>query len=727
LKFCMSCKQMMKTSVSIVVLGDPQTGKTSLIATLLADTFQESVPSVVPEVTIPPSVTYDKTSTHIIDTSSNPGQRAQEILKADVICVVYAINSPQTFNNIRTYWLPEIRRIRNEAGKSQVPVILVGNKIDLRGDEVANPFLEQEIMPIMEEFKEVETCIECSAKRLLNVHEVFYFAQKAVLYPTAVLYDPSEKCMRDECVSALKRIFKICDRDRDGVLSDEELNHFQSRCFDASLQPSELEGVKDVVRQHTKDGLTDKGLTLVGFLCLHHLFIQKGRLETTWTVLRTFGYADDLSLLPAFLHPRIEIGEGHVCELSPQATSFLTQLFHACDKDEDGSLSPNELTEAFATCIPPAPPFLWDRPLHLLTYTDSHHYLTLSGWLALWNMTACVDPAVAVTYLRLLGWEWRTAPVWTGADATPTRHPPTSTPTPTSPSSHSKQTEAVSADAWSMPEYGPALVAQPSHVSSILRCYVFGAPASGKSSFLRGSLISLASEGEDKASDQAGTRTKLAKATPDDTLPLTEGMEDQAQPPTTSAFRKDTQKHGTSPYRAISQIQITGHPTQYLLLQEFSREEEEIVANAGDELAKCDCICFLYDCTDMDSFAYCARLQRHIHKFCQKRRIPCIYFATHTDNEPDPQIQLTLDHFLDAYELSYPLYVNLREPSSAIYTHLLHETFRLREKMDSKASSKKQQGRLVFGLAVLGLAALGVFLCYQYRNSISNFFKNKPQ
>lgn len=35
----------------------------------------------------------------------------------------------------------------------QVPVILVGNKIDLRGGEVTNEALEEEIVPIMNEFK----------------------------------------------------------------------------------------------------------------------------------------------------------------------------------------------------------------------------------------------------------------------------------------------------------------------------------------------------------------------------------------------------------------------------------------------------------------------------------------------------------------------------------------------------------------------------------------------
>ncbi len=78
----------------------------------------------------------------------------------------------------------------------------------------------------------------------------------------------------------------------------------KSRCFGAALQPEEVKGVKDTVRAGMPDGVTDEGLTVKGFLYLHHLFIQKGRLETTWTVLRKFGYADNLKLRDSFLCPQ---------------------------------------------------------------------------------------------------------------------------------------------------------------------------------------------------------------------------------------------------------------------------------------------------------------------------------------------------------------------------------------------------------------------------------------
>lgn len=70
----------------------------------------------------------------------------------------------------------------------------------------------------------------------------------------------------------------------------------QVKCFNAPLQPSEIMGVKKVVQDKLPEGVSDRGLTLTGFLFLHALFIEKGRLETTWTVLRKFDYDNDIKL-----------------------------------------------------------------------------------------------------------------------------------------------------------------------------------------------------------------------------------------------------------------------------------------------------------------------------------------------------------------------------------------------------------------------------------------------
>ena len=49
----------------------------------------------------------------------------------------------------------------------KVPVIVVGCKLDLRDDR--QPSLEQVMAPLMHEFREIETCIECSSSKQIQV------------------------------------------------------------------------------------------------------------------------------------------------------------------------------------------------------------------------------------------------------------------------------------------------------------------------------------------------------------------------------------------------------------------------------------------------------------------------------------------------------------------------------------------------------------------------------
>lgn len=59
-----------------------------------------------------------------------------------------------------------------------------------------------------------------------------------------------------------------------------------------------------MVQAHTAGGVRNGGLTEEGFLYLLTSFIQRGRQETTWTVLRKFGYGEDLKLTEDFLYPK---------------------------------------------------------------------------------------------------------------------------------------------------------------------------------------------------------------------------------------------------------------------------------------------------------------------------------------------------------------------------------------------------------------------------------------
>jgi Ras family protein T1 len=77
--------------------------------------------------------------------------------------------------------------------------------------------------------QQVESCVECSAKTLFNIDEIFYFAQKSVLYPGNVLYDPATEKFKPLAITAMKRVFRLCDKDADGFWNDYELNFMQVR------------------------------------------------------------------------------------------------------------------------------------------------------------------------------------------------------------------------------------------------------------------------------------------------------------------------------------------------------------------------------------------------------------------------------------------------------------------------------------------------------------------
>eukprot|EP00741_Cyanophora_paradoxa_P001033 tig00000455_g995.t1 len=370
----------MKNHVRVLVVGDEGTGKTSIINSLVSERFQEELPKVMQPVKITENGGEKVTITIVDSASGNEAELEEEMKKSNVVIVVYAVDNDATLASVRERWMPMIRKLG-----LGVPVVLTGNKIDVRGDEMRNGELENQIMPLMNEFSEIETCIECSAKQVFNIAEVFYFAQKAVLHPIAPIYDIREHKLRPECERALQRIFAMCDRDRDGCLNDDELNAFQLHCFGQPLRTEEVKGVKDVVRANTADGVSDSnGLTVTGFCYLHTLFIHKGRVETTWTILRKFGYDDQLRLTRDPAITEMKRGKEQVLELSEAGIAFLTEVFERFDKDKDGLLSEQELADLWSWT--PKNPWGSLAEVGEVVETDAKGRLTLDGFLCRWTL-----------------------------------------------------------------------------------------------------------------------------------------------------------------------------------------------------------------------------------------------------------------------------------------------------------------------------------------------------
>ncbi|XP_049759775.1 mitochondrial Rho GTPase 2 isoform X6 [Elephas maximus indicus] len=385
----------MKRDVRILLLGEAQVGKTSLILSLVGEEFPEEVPPRAEEITIPADVTPEKVPTHIVDYSAEQTEEElqAEIHKAGTEPRWEPSHSQPGLSQIRTKWIPLVNG-RTKRGP-RVPIILVGNKSDLRpGGSI------EAVLPIMSQFPEIETCVECSAKNLRNISELFYYAQKAVLHPTAPLYDPEAKQLQPACTQALTRVFRLCDQDLDQALSDEELNTFQKSCFGHPLAPQALEDVKMVVSKNVAGGVWNDQLTLDGFLFLNTLFIQRGRHETTWAILRRFGYGDALELTDDYLFPPLPVPSGCTTELNHFGYQFLQRVFEKHDQDHDGALSPVELQSLFSV-FPAAP---WGPELPYTVCTAAGGQLPLHSFLCQWTLVTYVDVRRCLGDLGYLGY-----------------------------------------------------------------------------------------------------------------------------------------------------------------------------------------------------------------------------------------------------------------------------------------------------------------------------------
>ena len=390
------------SAVRICVCGDEGCGKSSLITSLVKDTFvNNKIQPVLPQITIPPTLgTPENVSTTVIDTSALPQDRpalAKEVRKSNVILLVYSDH--YSYERVALFWMPYFRSLG-----VNLPVILCANKSDQVSSTTSTQVVEEEMLPVMTEFKEIDSCIRTSAREHYNVNEAFFLCQKAVTHPIAPLFDAKESILKPAATAALQRIFYLCDQDKDGYLSDKEMEDFQSKCFDKALYPADLHAIKDTIEHVLVDGVTAAGISVRGFLLLNKLYAEKGRHETVWIILRAFHYTDSLSLQETFLHPKFDVPEFASAELSPAGYRFFVDLFLNSDRDNDGGLRDEEISTLFAPT--PGMPQAWlDSNFPACTVRNDAGHVTLQGWLAQWSMTTFLNPRTTLEYLAYLGFE----------------------------------------------------------------------------------------------------------------------------------------------------------------------------------------------------------------------------------------------------------------------------------------------------------------------------------
>jgi Ras family protein T1 len=315
---------------------------------------------------------------------------------------------------------------------------------------------------------------------------------------------------------------------------------------------------------------------------LHKLFIQRGRLETTWSVLRKFGYGDDLSLREDFLYPQLNVFPDCTFELSSDGYKFFVDTFEAYDKDQDGALNNDELNNLFST----SPGNPWTENFPESTLTNNLNSITLQGFLAQWSMTTLLSYKTTLAYLAYLGYNGDT----------------TSALKIIRPKKIGKKIGKVQKD--------------------VLLCYVFGSPGSGKTALLRG-LVNKSFENN--------------------------------HIPTINS------------YCAVNSVEVEG-VEKYLVMQEFGKNNEAEILKDRQKLDLADVIVFVYDSSDVNSFAYIAglRTQYNLDEY------PIIYVSTKCDSDLVQQrYEVQPDVYCRKLGLAVPICVSVKSNEMADLYNLI--------------------------------------------------------
>ena len=157
-----------RTVLPLMLLGDGQVGKTSLILKLTGNEFNDSQLTTVGKESYIYKVKlhdYDL-KMKIWDTAGQErfkSMSVQVIKNSDAVILVYAINDKNTFNALDTW----ISKLNDTMDISKKPIIILGNKSDLNEREVS--YEEGKKYAESKGYNFYET----SAKSGMNVTEAF--------------------------------------------------------------------------------------------------------------------------------------------------------------------------------------------------------------------------------------------------------------------------------------------------------------------------------------------------------------------------------------------------------------------------------------------------------------------------------------------------------------------------------------------------------------------------
>ncbi|VDM31931.1 unnamed protein product [Hydatigera taeniaeformis] len=349
------------------------------------------------------------------------------------------------------------------------------------------------------------------------------------------------------------------------------------------------------------------------------IFIRKGRHETTWAVLRQFGYDNNLRLSHDFLYPKLVVPSGCSTELSPAGIHFLHTIFTKYDIDGDECLSPTEVAELLATCPEEegvrlsagGSAGMGVEDFGLCEETNCRGWVTRRGFMAHWALTALLEPSQALEYLAYLGFTYQA-----GVCLLPDRDYLAFGPNP----SFGFGTSITNPN---VPQVAPCGCLSNS-TDNLLRGLVV--TSERRMDYIRGHTSRTVFYCRVYGSRKVG-KTCLLQGL------LGRGLRGRG------GYAVGGASGRTAAWTAATGLPVCGK-LRTLILHEVSAGHGEQMT-AGEALSA-DVACLLYDVTDADSFRYVANI---FLNFYRGTRVPCLFVAGKAD-----QIGVLQNYCLDPQE-----------------------------------------------------------------------------
>jgi len=134
----------------VLIVGDNGVGKTSIITTVTCKRFVQDYIATIANNDVTIEVDNKLIILTLLDTVAQKEYDRPYYSRANVFVICFSVTSISSFENIRDKWYPEVHHLR-----PQVPIILVGTKIDLRN--------ENEVLLITtEQHKSINERYQCS-------------------------------------------------------------------------------------------------------------------------------------------------------------------------------------------------------------------------------------------------------------------------------------------------------------------------------------------------------------------------------------------------------------------------------------------------------------------------------------------------------------------------------------------------------------------------------------